>query len=142
MTDPFDALREPVVPLAPRPEFARALRQRIAAELGPDTEGTTMTTHTLAIREYTPARLHSLTPYLATSDPAAAIAWYTDVFDAVLTPGDVILLLSWRDPATAEAFRRQLRMPDGTRVRRVRVVRDYGMFDRREAPQYYPEVRR
>jgi len=22
------------------------------------------------------------------------------------------------------------------------VVRDYGMFDRREAPQYYPEVRR
>jgi hypothetical protein len=23
------------------------------------------------------------------------------------------------------------------RLRRVRVVRDYGMFDRREAPQYY-----
>ena len=30
----------------------------------------------LAIREYTPARLHSLTPYLATSDPARAIEWY------------------------------------------------------------------
>ena len=25
-------------------------------------------------------------------------------------------------------------------VRRVRVVRDYGMFDRREAPQYFPEA--
>jgi hypothetical protein len=24
----------------------------------------------------------------------------------------------------------------------VRVVRDYGMFDRREAPQYYPDVER
>jgi hypothetical protein len=25
-------------------------------------------------------------------------------------------------------------------MRRVRVVRDYSMRDRREAPQYYPEV--
>jgi hypothetical protein len=24
------------------------------------------------------------------------------------------------------------------RHRRVRIVRDYGMYDRREAPQYYP----
>jgi hypothetical protein len=23
----------------------------------------------------------------------------------------------------------------------VRVIRNYGMFDRREAPQYYPEAR-
>jgi hypothetical protein len=28
------------------------------------------------------------------------------------------------------------------RLRRIRVVRDYGMFDRREAPQYYPEATR
>ena len=43
------------------------------------------------IREYTPARLHSLTPYLATNDPAAAIAWYPEVFDAVLL-GDPIVM--------------------------------------------------
>ncbi len=30
--------------------------------------------------------------------------------------------------------------PNGARLRRVRVVRDYGMFDRREAPQYYPDA--
>jgi hypothetical protein len=24
--------------------------------------------------------------------------------------------------------------------RKIRVVRDYGMFDRREAPQFYPDV--
>jgi hypothetical protein len=24
----------------------------------------------------------------------------------------------------------------------VRVLRDYGLFDRREAPQYYPDVKR
>ena len=43
------------------------------------------------IREYTPARLHSLTPYLATHDPAAAIEWYTEVFDARLL-GDPIVM--------------------------------------------------
>jgi heme-degrading monooxygenase HmoA len=66
------------------------------------------------------------------------IAW--DVFEAVLTPGDVILLTSWRDQAAGEAFESTSRMPDGARLRRIRVVRDYGMHDRCEAPQYYPGV--
>ncbi len=30
--------------------------------------------------------------------------------------------------------------PKDARQRRVRIVRDYGQFDRREAPQYYPDV--
>jgi heme-degrading monooxygenase HmoA len=68
------------------------------------------------------------------------VAW--DVFDAVLTPGEVILLLSWRDQGAAEAFEAKAKLPDEARLRRVRIVRDYGMFDRREAPQYYPEVTR
>jgi heme-degrading monooxygenase HmoA len=68
------------------------------------------------------------------------VAW--DVFDAVLTPGDVIALLSWRDQRAAEAFERTVSLQDGARLRRVRVVRDYGMFDRREAPQYYPDAPR
>jgi heme-degrading monooxygenase HmoA len=66
------------------------------------------------------------------------IAW--DVFEAVLTPGDAVLLMSWRDQAAGEAFKGTIRVPDGTRLRRVRVVRDYGMYDRREAPQFYPAV--
>jgi heme-degrading monooxygenase HmoA len=68
------------------------------------------------------------------------LAW--DVFDAVLMPGDVMLLLSWRDHRAAERFGEAVPSTDGRRVRRVRVVRDYGMFDRREAPQYYPDVPR
>jgi heme-degrading monooxygenase HmoA len=74
------------------------------------------------------------------SDAPGLVAW--DVFDAVLTPGDVILLLSSRDHAAAEAFESSTSLQDGARLRRVRVVRDYGMFDRREAPQYYPDVSR
>lgn len=63
------------------------------------------------------------------------VSW--DVFDAVLTPGNLILMLAWRDEAAAKAFEDTVTLPDGGRLRRVRIVRDYGMFDRREAPQYY-----
>ena len=73
-------------------------------------------------------------------DASGLVAW--DVFDAVLSPGDIILLMSWRDRGAAETFERELALPDGARLRAVRVVRDYGMFDRREAPQYYPDVKR
>lgn len=68
------------------------------------------------------------------------VAW--DVFDAVLTPGDLILLTSWQTRTDAEAFENRLNLSENARLRRVRIVRDYGMFDRREAPQYYPEVAR
>jgi heme-degrading monooxygenase HmoA len=74
------------------------------------------------------------------SDAPGLVSW--DVFDAVLTPGDIILLMSWRDQRAAEAFEDTVLLQDGARLRRVRIVRDYGMFDRREAPQYYPDVTR
>ncbi len=86
-TDPFDSLREPNVPLAPRPGFAAELRRRVSVALGATREETPMP----EIREYTPARLHSITPYLATHDPAAAIEWYTEVFGARLL-GDPIVM--------------------------------------------------
>jgi heme-degrading monooxygenase HmoA len=72
-------------------------------------------------------------------DAQGLVGW--DVFDAVLTPGDIILLVSWRDQAAAEAFEAAVSLRDGARLRRVRVVRDYGMFDRREAPQFYPDAK-
>jgi heme-degrading monooxygenase HmoA len=60
-----------------------------------------------------------------------------DVFDEVLQPGNPILLQSW---ATAAAAASALAAGGEMRRRTVRVVRDYGMFDRRENPQYYPEA--
>jgi hypothetical protein len=71
-------------------------------------------------------------------DAAGLLAW--DVFDAVLTPGDLILMMSWRDRAAAEGFENTVALKNGARLRRIRIVRDYGMFDRREAPQYYPDA--
>lgn len=69
---------------------------------------------------------------------AGLVSW--DVLDAVLAPGDVILFLCLKDQAAVQACAGALPLPDGARLRTVRVVRDYGMYDRREAPQYYPEA--
>ncbi len=66
------------------------------------------------------------------------VGW--DVYDAILTPGDVILMMAWKTKADADRFANLVALPPGARLRTVRVLRDYGMFDRREAPQYYPPV--
>ena len=71
---------------------------------------------------------------------SGAVRW--DVFDAMLFPGQVVVLATWRDRPAAEAFEAAVALPDGARLRRIRVIREYGMFDRREAPQYYPAVTR
>jgi heme-degrading monooxygenase HmoA len=75
-------------------------------------------------------------------DKAAAglVSW--DVFDAVLTPGNFILLMTWKSSKDADVFADSAVLPPGARSRQVRIVRDYGMFDRREAPQYYPDAER
>jgi uncharacterized glyoxalase superfamily protein PhnB len=84
MADPLDALRQPVVPVQPRPEFAAALRHRLQTELEPPPRGgATMTTPAAARPGYVPERLHSVVPYLSAADAAGAIEYYKDVFGAV-----------------------------------------------------------
>lgn len=52
--------------------------------------------------------------------------------------GKRVLLASWRDDDAADRWLSE-RTP-GSRARRIRIMRDYGMHDRREAPQYFPEA--
>jgi heme-degrading monooxygenase HmoA len=61
-----------------------------------------------------------------------------DVFASIYNAGKHALLASWRDRPSAAKFSPPASA--GVRHRIVRVVRDYGMFDRRESPQYYPEI--
>lgn len=61
-----------------------------------------------------------------------------DVFDATMRPGDLLLMLTWKRREDADQYESEATLPDGARMRHMRVVRDYGMFDRREAPQFYP----
>jgi heme-degrading monooxygenase HmoA len=66
------------------------------------------------------------------------LSW--DLFEAILTPGNIMLLISWKARSIAKEFEESAFLPEAARLRSVRVVREYGMFDRREAPQYYPNV--
>ena len=64
-----------------------------------------------------------------------------DVWASIYNPGKLALLVSWTDAKAAHA--RSLKRVEGLdklRHRKIRIVRDYGRFDRREAPQYYPDV--
>jgi len=52
------------------------------------------------------------------------------------------LLVGWKDPKAAEAWKpKKFDGVEKLRHRKVRVVRDYGRFDRREAPQFYADVK-
>jgi hypothetical protein len=64
-----------------------------------------------------------------------------DVLASIYNKGKLVLLASWRDRRAAEQFTPVVDAgADQLRHRIVRVVRDYGMFDRRESPQYYPTI--
>jgi len=127
MTDPFEALREPVTPVDPHRDFAGRLRRRLTREVFAPPGGT-MSQQTTASQqpavEREPAWPPALTPYIMVSDARRAIDWYTDVLGAQrhgadyvnadgtighaeLSLGDAVLMLSepsdlWPDiPVTA-----------------------------------------
>jgi heme-degrading monooxygenase HmoA len=102
----------------------------------------------IALSEAAPAGLpaepdaSAVTARFGTSDRMAypgLVDW--DVFESISRLGKYILLTSWHNSEAAAAWP----MPplaNTIRHRRVRVIRDYGMFDRAEAPQYYAPIPR
>jgi heme-degrading monooxygenase HmoA len=76
-------------------------------------------------------------------DPSAGGLVDHELFESIYKAGKLLLLASWRDAGAAGAWKpAPIAAARSPRHRQVRVVRDYGMFDRREAPQFYPEVKR
>jgi len=65
-----------------------------------------------------------------------------EVFESITNKGKLLLLAAWRDGVKAAGWHPAKVAGKAPRHLQVRVVRDYGMFDRREAPQYYPAVSR
>jgi heme-degrading monooxygenase HmoA len=64
------------------------------------------------------------------------------VWASIYNFGKMALLLGWKDARASQSW--TPRKADGIaklRHRKVRIVRDYGRFDRREAPQFYEEVK-
>jgi heme-degrading monooxygenase HmoA len=64
-----------------------------------------------------------------------------EVFESIYNPGKLLLLVAWRDEAAAEHWKPRTLAGGKLRHRSVQVIRDYGMSDRREAPQFYPDVK-
>jgi heme-degrading monooxygenase HmoA len=109
-----------------------------ATEVG---AGTVATLTELALADDADASESSDAAWLvhAPTDPTVIVDH--DVFDSIYNPGKLAVLITWRSSADVAGWRPAT--PAGhsaIRHRVVRVVRDYGMFDRREAPQYYPDA--
>jgi heme-degrading monooxygenase HmoA len=67
--------------------------------------------------------------------------WKRDVFESVYRPGKFAHLVDVPSSDAGVAFGRRLFADSTTEYFRVfEVMRDYGMFNRGEAPQYYPPV--
>jgi heme-degrading monooxygenase HmoA len=64
-----------------------------------------------------------------------------EVFAGINDPGKLLQLVSWKDRVAGERWRPNITAGGkDIRHRSVRIIRDYGMRDRREAPQYHPAV--
>ncbi len=62
----------------------------------------------------------------------------SEPYSGITTEGKRLWLDSWPAEAAAEAWLAE--QPTGPRYRQIRVVRDYGLRDRAEAPQYFAPV--
>jgi len=92
-------------------------------------KGATFATH--------PAHLYS---HLKLDVHAEGLIDY-DEFESIYNPGKMLLLASWKSPAIAERWAPQpFAGVAELRHRQLRNIRDYGMFERREAPQFHPDV--
>jgi heme-degrading monooxygenase HmoA len=83
-----------------------------------------------------------LLPSLLGLDPHSGAIVEHDVFASIYNPGKIALLVGWKDVEAAKAWSpRKIDGMQTLRERKIRIVREYGRFDRREAPQFYPDVR-
>jgi heme-degrading monooxygenase HmoA len=103
----------------------------------------------LSITELTPTEgvnisaRHELIPSELGLDPGHPALVEYEVYESIYNPGKILLLAGWRSageasnwkPATFAGIQQQ-------RHRCMRNIREYGMFDRAEATQYYPDARR
>ncbi len=80
------------------------------------------------------AKVVAITEHATGASVAAPGALSSISFDSVLNEGRSATLTGWADDTTAASAT----VPENARVRRFRIVRDYTMIEREEAPQYFP----
>jgi heme-degrading monooxygenase HmoA len=99
-------------------------------------------TEIVPIKDAAFAKQADLLPAHLGLDPKAGGVVQYDVWASIYNPGKVALMVSWKEAAAADSWMpKKIDGIESLRHRKVRVVRDYGRFDRREAPQFYPDVK-
>jgi len=64
-----------------------------------------------------------------------------DVFSSIYNPGKIAVLVSWLDKENGTDWKPSTpEKAASVRQRSVRIIRDYAKYDRREAPQFYPDA--
>jgi heme-degrading monooxygenase HmoA len=119
-------------------------------------EGETLSPYRRDITEVGQAKAASVSELLNPADEAfpthfglpereAAGLLDCEIFESIYRPGKFLALASWGNENAAEQWL-ATSSPSGpaasVRHRIVRILRDYGLFDRREAPQYFPPVQK
>jgi uncharacterized glyoxalase superfamily protein PhnB len=84
MADPFAALRQPDVPIAPDPVFAARLLVRVRQVLYPKGEPVTTVVESTVVG-------NTVVPYLAVAGARQAIEWYSDAFGARLRDQPIVM---------------------------------------------------
>jgi uncharacterized glyoxalase superfamily protein PhnB len=165
MTDPFEALREPVTAVDPDPGFAGRLRMRLTREVFASPGGT-MPQPTIATRAgRQPGRAPALAPSIVVADARRAMDWYIEVFDATrrgdphvnadgtighaeVGLGDAVLMFAeasalWPDvpvraPGSPATFSHTLHLEvDDVDARTERARRSGASVEREPADQFY-----
>jgi predicted enzyme related to lactoylglutathione lyase len=90
MPDPFEQMKQPLVPVDPDPIFAARLRNRIASALD-DPKGTTMPDIELHDRVSGPETTATISPYLAVAGAEAALEWYVEALGARLVGTPIVM---------------------------------------------------
>lgn len=70
--------------------------------------------------------------------PSSADMLDAESYSGITTTGKPLVLSSWRSDEAAGAWIE--RQPKDARHRHIRIIRDYGMHRREEAPQYFPAM--
>jgi len=122
------------------PKGVAVVEQRLDATEAGQAKAVTLTE--LVVQEPGATELASLGERLGLRADAAGLI-EQDGLESLYHPGKLLLIAAWRDPGRARSWRPTTPADTSSlRHRSVRVIRDYGMFDRREAPQFYSEVPR
>ena len=111
-------------------------RIRIGEMIHDDEAGTVADQHRFDATATGEAKVMTMTEHATGARVEAPGALSVRTFDSVLREGRSATLTGWPGEAAAQA----LATPPGARSRRFRIVRDYTLAGREEAPQYFAPV--